>query len=168
MYDEDTNKRLPGFHYFLARGLARFVKTEDENEKLFASPSNSEAWKKQGDYFWKKSLYQQAVFCYGRACEPQLQYNYAAVYWFNLASSRNDEQLYRASAAYFLQAEDVLHQKGGKITQRIDFIRKAAKCLKDGECHYEAAMLYEAIGKVHIISFYVIDYLSVYNNISPV
>ena len=142
---------MPAFHHLLARGLARLVKTEEKNEKLFASPSDSDAWRKQGDLYLSKSLYEQAISCYAKACEPQLQYNSAAFYWFNMArTSKNTKQLYQISAAYFLQAENELPRKEEKTTERIEFIEKAARCLKDGEYHCEAAMLYEAIGKVSI------------------
>ena len=125
------------------------VKTEDKDEKLFASPSDSDAWKKQGDLYLSKGLYEQAISCYGKACEPQLQYNSAAVYWFNMARSKKENKLYQVSAACFLQAESALPQKEVNTTQRMEFIEKAARCLKDGEYHCEAAMLYEAIGKVY-------------------
>lgn len=140
IYDEDKNRRLPGFHYFLARDLARIAQTEDNNENLFASPSSTEAWKKQGDYLLSKELFEHAITCYQKANEPQLQYSTAGIYYFVMARNTADKNLYQAGAVYFLEADKIKHSS--------EFVKKAARCLMDGNYNSHSARLYEAIGEV--------------------
>ena len=77
IYDSHEKNRLPMFDYWHRRGLVKIIHLNEISEQdesiLFAATSTKEEWKKQGDYFKKKKLWEPAMKCYVKAEETFLE-----------------------------------------------------------------------------------------------
>ena len=87
IYDEDRENRAPMFNFFDRLGLVEILKLgemagESVAEKgMFAEESSTEVWEQQGQYFYRKELWNVAYKCFKKTqnermlsrCEAHLQ-----------------------------------------------------------------------------------------------
>ena len=150
IYDEDESKRLPIFDYWHKRGLVKIIKVDEvsaEDESvLFAATSLPEEWKKQGDYFKNKRLWEPAMKCYHKAKADHLEMEAKAYLSAHQAHQIRDHkatmhQAYTESALAFLQCDQLQHDA--------KYLVCAAKCLKNAGRHSDAANLFARLGQVN-------------------
>ena len=124
--------------YWKVKQLTRTVTCSVESSKdfVFAASSETEQWKKQGDYMLRKGLWDQAILCYNKAgAQSELNEAYAYI--------KVEKKNYIDAVLYFLEATKIFPQR--KI------VIKIAKCLQAQKFHLEAAKLFEKLEKVSII-----------------
>ena len=87
IYDEDRESRAPMFNYFDKLGLVEILKLDEnagysvEEKGMFAEESSTADWEQQGQYFYKKELWNVACKCFEKThnetmlkrCEAHLQ-----------------------------------------------------------------------------------------------
>lgn len=149
IYDSHERNRLPMFDYWHRRGLVKIVhlsEISDEDESvLFAATSSKEEWKKQGDYFKKKKLWEPAMKCYEKAKEVYLEKEAMAYCLLQQARApnlkpRDMEELYLKAALAFLECDKCKHD--------VKFLRYAASFLKKAKRPNEAGLLYAKLSRV--------------------
>ena len=159
IYDSDENNRLPIFDYWHRRGLVRIIRLSEISQKdqnvLFAATSTKEEWKKQGDYFKKKKLWEPAMKCYVKAGETFLEMEAKAYCLFQQARALNlrsheMEELYLQSALAFLECDRSKHD--------MKSLKYAASFLKKAKHPNEAGFLYAKLNRVGISTMYYTGY----------
>ena len=149
IYDSDENKRLPMFDYWHRRRLVKIVRlnelTQQDESFLFTATSTKEEWKKQGEYFKKKKLWEPAMKCYAKADEMYLEKEAMAYCLYQQARSPNLKQhemgeLYLKAALAFLECDRLKHD--------VKYIRYAASFLKKAKRSNEAGLLYAKLKRV--------------------
>lgn len=149
IYDSDENKRLPMFDYWHRRGLVNIIcldeLSQQDESNLFTATSTKEEWKKQGDYFKKKKLWEPAMKCYVKAEEMYLEMEAMAYYLFQQARApnlklREMEEIYLKAALAFLECDRLKHD--------VKYLRYAASFLKKAKRSYEAGLLYAKLKRV--------------------
>ena len=146
------------FDYWYRRGLARVVRVEDigklnndEQNILFpVEEFKMEDWKKQGDQFSEKLLWELAMNCYERAGETHLQTEANAYFLVQQAEKlhglkgrRKDAQkLYLQATCAFLECDRLNHD--------VKHLMNAATCLMNGRKYREAAELFEKLRQVYM------------------
>ena len=149
IYDSDEMNRLPMFDYWHRRGLVKIVRlneiSQTEESALFAATSTKEEWKKQGDYFKKKKLWEPAMKCYVKAEEVHLEKEAKAYSLVQQARApnlkpREVEELYFQAALAFLECDKSKHD--------VKLLRYAASFLKKAKQPDEAGLLYTKLSRV--------------------
>eukprot|EP00731_Ephydatia_muelleri_P011967 Em0006g861a len=147
IYDCNEHKRLPLFDYWLRRNLVKVVTSYDSvtnEETLFNHASDPEEWRKQGEYFRKKDLWEAAMKCYHKAGDKHLEMEAKAFSLLKKIQSTNKDEshkLYYMAAIAFLDSDEAKHDPSKEQ------ILYAAKCLKNARNHRNAAELYRLLGK---------------------
>ena len=151
IYDSDKKNRLPMFDYWHRRGLVKIIRldeiSEQDESSLFAATSTKEEWKKQGDYFKKKKLWEPAMKCYVKAEEVYLEKEAMAYCLYQQARApnlkpREMEELYLKAALAFLECDKSKHD--------VKSLRYAASFLKKAKRSNEAGFLYAKLSRVSI------------------
>ena len=159
--DRESDKEcswIPMFNYWHRRGLAKVIRVDDigklnkeEQNILFpVEEFKKEDWKKQGDHFSEKCLWELAMKCYTRAGETHLQTEANAYFLVQQAEElygekirRKDAQkLYLQATAAFLECDHLNHD--------VKHLMNAATCLMNGKKHREAAELFEKLRQVYM------------------
>lgn len=155
IYDSDKEARLSMFDYWHRRGLVKIIRLNEISEKdesaLFAATSTKEEWKKQGDYFRKKKLWEPAMKCYIKAEEVYLEKEAKAYCLVQQArvpnlKAREVEELYLKAALAFLECDKSKHD--------VKLLRYAASFLKKAKRSNEAGLLYAKLNRVSYYRFY--------------
>ena len=155
IYDSNSTKRAPMFHYFQKRDLVKVVSAgssddiqQSKMQSMFAIVSTAEEWKRQGDYFKKKYLWDLAVVCYNKAGMPELAceaYAYSSVLLGN--KHKSDSKLMRE---HFLNAT-INFFKCLQLQQSAKWIKMAALCLFNAREYGLAAPLFAKIRQVNTV-----------------
>ena len=149
IYDSNHKKRLPMFDLWYKRGLVKVVGdnlagVESQHSLIFASISKPHQWKVQGDYFMRRSRWEQAKHCYDRAGPENvyLSVEASARFVVQQASKLVKPQLYLQAAVDFLRRDQLVHS--------VQCILFAAQCLRRAKPQRfsSAAVLFERLGKV--------------------
>ena len=149
IYDSDEKKRLPMFDYWHRRGLVNIIRLDElsqqDESNLFTATSTKEEWKKQGDYFKKKKLWEPAMKCYVKADEMYLEKEAMAYCLFQQARTpnikqREMEEIYLKAALAFLECDRLKHD--------VKSLRYAASFLKKAKRSNEAGLLYAKLKRV--------------------
>ena len=149
IYDSNPKKRLPIFDLWYRRDLVKVVGeglegAESQHSLIFAAISTEVQWKAQGDYFMRRSRWEQARHCYDRAGEENLYLSVEANARFVVqqASKLAKPQLYMEAAAGFLYRDQLAHS--------VQCLLFAAQCLRRARPQKlsSAAALFERLGKV--------------------
>jgi hypothetical protein len=149
IYDSDEKDRLPMFDYWHRRGLVKIIRlneiSQQDESVLFAATSTKEEWKKQGDYFKKKKLWEPAMKCYVKADETYLEKEAKAYCLVQQARApnlkpREMEELYLQAALAFLECDRSKHD--------VKSLRYAASFLKKAKRPNEAGLLYAKLSRV--------------------
>ena len=157
IYDSDEKDRLPMFDYWHRRGLVKIIRLNEISQKdesvLFAATSTKEEWKKQGDYFKKKKLWEPAMKCYVKAEEIYLEKEAKAYCLVQQARApnlkpRDMEELYLQAALAFLECDRSKHD--------VKSLRYAASFLKKAKRPNEAGLLYAKLSRVSSSTQYII------------
>ncbi len=123
--------------------LASSSTEPDEHQTLSLLASSSiEDWKRQGDIYMEKRLWQQAKKCYQKAGESSLQ-NIAHAHALEqraLRAKKTDTSQFRAAAAMLIDC--------CKLVPRKDLVHNAAICLYRAKMHTESIKLFERIQEV--------------------
>ncbi len=161
IYEDSTLDKVPMFEYWYKRGLIEIVtesagpdehqtpsslassSTEDEHQtpSLLAS-SSTEDWKRQGDIYMEKRLWQQASKCYQKAGESSLQ-NIAHAHALEeraLTARKTDTSQFRKAAAMLIDCCELVPRK--------DLVHNAAICLYRAKMYAESIKLFERIQEV--------------------
>ena len=146
IFDASDSKRAPMFHYFTKRNLVEYLSCKPDEVvgapvASFASKSSKKQWKKQGDYFKNKGLWNLAVICYNKADVPLLSKDALGHYYVQLAAKQKHH--YLAAANYF--CECLMLQQSAK------YLEKIASCLYNAQLYEHAAELFAKM-KVYILS----------------
>ena len=154
IYDADVKRRLPMFDLWYKRDLVKVVGNdidgaESQHSLIFASISTDEQWKVQGDYFMRRSRWEQAKHCYERAgkgnayliCEAN------ARLLVQRARRESKPQLFLEAAVDFFHSDEFMHN--------IHCLLLAAQCLRRAKPpkYIPAAELFEKLGKVQTIHY---------------
>lgn len=148
IYDCNEHKRLPLFDYWLRRDLVRVVTSYDSvtnEETLFNHASDPEEWRKQGEYFRKKNLWEAAMKCYHKAGDKHLEMEAKAFSVLKKTRSADKDELpklFSMAAIAFLDSDEA------KRDSSKEHILFAAQCLKNARNHRKAADLYRLLNKV--------------------
>ena len=143
------------FDLWYKRGLVKVVGdnikgVENQHSLIFASISTPHQWKVQGDYFMRRSRWEQAKHCYDRAGPENkfLSVEANARFIVQQAKRLDKPHLYLEAAVDFLRRDQLRHN-----IQCIDF---SAQCLKRTKPQRtsSAAVLFELLGKVFQIYLY--------------
>ena len=149
IYDSDEKDRLPMFDYWHRRGLVKIIRLSEisrqDESVLFAATSSKEEWKKQGDFFKKKKLWEPAMKCYEKAEEVYLEKEAKAYCLVQKARTpnlkpRETEELYLQAALAFLECDKSKHN--------VKSLRYAASFLKKAKRPNEAGLLYAKLSRV--------------------
>ena len=154
IYDSNRAKRAPMFHYFQKRDLVKIVSvpssgtgSEDGStvESMIAAVSSADDWKKQGDYFKKRCLWDLAILCYSKAGMPELTREVKA-YSCVLMGKKYKHDV-KKMKEYFVTAtlnffECLKFQPSAK------WIENAAVCLFNAREYDLAAPLFGRLGQV--------------------
>ncbi|XP_074641148.1 TPR and ankyrin repeat-containing protein 1-like [Tubulanus polymorphus] len=139
IFDEDEELRKPMFEYFQALGLVQCVDVPDgkvASDLLFAKQSTVGEWKKRGDEFYRKRMFELAATCYDKADRSMLQsYCLAHHHAVEAGSFRNEPTKLRSS---FLKAAELY-----LMCERFE---EAAKCLYNARQFHTSAQLSEKLG----------------------
>ena len=148
IYDSSETRRLPMFDYWVRRGLVRVVRVgerDDDDSVLFTATSTPKQWSQQGDYFFKKGLWEPAVKCYLKSGNVLLERE--AEGYLYAQRARNARvmsevlQYSEKAALSFLRCDHVSHD--------VKYLVNAAKCLKNARKYCESAGLFEKLGQVN-------------------
>lgn len=149
IYDTNRKKRLPMFDLWYKRDLVKVVGNnltgvEDKENIIFASISDEQQWKVQGDYFMRRCRWEQAKHCYDRA---GLENKYLSVeanarFIVQQATRQAKPQIYLDAAVDFLYRDQLMHS--------VQCIMFSAQCLRRAKPSKLplAAELFEKLGKV--------------------
>ena len=153
IYDSDEKNRLPMFDYWHRRGLVKIIRlneiSQQDESVLFAATSTKDEWRKQGDYFKKKKLWEPAMKCYVKAEETYLEKEAKAYCLVQKARTpnlkpRETEELYLQAALAFLECDRSRHD--------VKSLRYAASFLKKAKRPNEAGLLYAKLSRVGSLS----------------
>ena len=148
----------PMFDYWHRRGLAKVIRVDDigklnkeEQNILFpVEEFKKEDWKKQGDHFSEKCLWELAMKCYTRAGETHLQTEANAYFLVQQAEKLYGEKIRRKDAQkLYLQATCAFLECDG-LNHDVKHLINAATCLMNGKKHREAAELFEKLRQVYM------------------
>ena len=151
----------PMFNYWHRKGLAKVICVDDigklskeEQNILFpVEEFKKEDWKKQGDHFSEKRLWELAMKCYARAGETHLQTEANAYFLVQQAEElygektrkKDAQKLYLQATCAFLECDRLNHD--------VKLLINAATCLMNGRKHREAAELFEKLRQVYMFLF---------------
>ena len=139
IFDASGDKRAPIFHYLTQRNLVEYLSCKPSEVgtpvESFASKSSQKQWKKQGDYFKNKGVWNLAVICYNNAKIPLLAKDALGHHYAQLATKQKDH--YLTAANYF--CECLMLQKSAK------YIEKIASCLYNAQQYKYASELFAKI-----------------------
>lgn len=128
IYDSDKKKRLPMFDIWYKQGMVKVVGdgvvgAENQESLIFASISGPQQWKTQGDYFMRRSRWEQARHCYERA-GPENHYLYleANARLLVQKAKQGNPRMYIDAAIDFLHSDELAHN--------VHCLRLSAECLK--------------------------------------
>ena len=159
IYDEDRGKRAPIFNYFDKLGLVEVLKLGENadgtvaDKGMFAEESSEADWEKQGQYFFRKELWNVAYKCFEktqnttmlRRCEAHLQAMKAYKMGMEWQNRKEVGSLKRVHSEYVKAAEYYLECGMGE---------EATICLKNAkEWELLGELLWE-LGKVYFITYY--------------
>ena len=120
---------------------------ENQHSLIFASISNSHQWKVQGDYFMKRSRWEQAKHCYDRAGPENefLSVEAHARFVVQQATRLTRPHMYLEAAVNFLHRDQLVHN--------VQCLVFSAQCLKRAkpQRNSPAAVLFERLGKVNTL-----------------
>ena len=142
IYDEGLKECKPFFCFCLTKKLAKLVDADEKSIEnlMFAAPSPSEQWVKQGDYYFSYKNWDLAVVCYERGNDNHKKYLTKAYKLIEEAHRRNLEDCYEKAGRLFLCANECKHS--------MECIDKATKCFQKAGLHAEAAELLERMQNV--------------------
>ena len=149
IYDSDRKKRLPMFNLWYKRGLVSVVGNEIEGAEsqhslIFASISTPQQWKVQGDYFMRRSRWEQAKHCYERAGSENAFLSVEANARLLIQKARRESkpQLFLEAAVNFLRSDELFHN--------VQCLVLCAQCLRRAKPpkYAFAAKLFEKLEKV--------------------
>lgn len=148
MYEESPLEKLPMLSYWFCRDVieeatSRHSSDGHNSQTLISLESTPrEEWKKQGDSYMQKKLWQAAKTCYHKAAEMSLE-KIAHAHFLEERAQRvkkKDPAQFREPAAIFI--ESCTHHP------RLDLAHNAAVCLYKANMYSESTQLFEAIGEV--------------------
>lgn len=149
IYDSNQKKRLPMFDLWYKRDLVKVVGdevvgAENQHSLIFASISTPQQWKIQGDYFMRRSRWEQAKHCYDRA-GPENQFlsvEANARLLVQKATRLAKPHMYLEAAVDFFYRDKLVHN--------IQCLVLSAQCLRRAKPQKfaSAALLFERLGKV--------------------
>jgi tetratricopeptide (TPR) repeat protein len=148
IYDSNQKKRLPMFDLWYKRDLVKVVGDNlvgcgDQHSLIFASISTPQQWKIQGDYFMRRSRWEQAKHCYDRAGPENLFLSVEANARFLVqqATRLAKPHLYLEAAVDFLHRDQLTHS--------VQCLVFTAQCLRRAKPQKfaSAAVLFERLGK---------------------
>lgn len=141
IFDCSSVKRAPIFHYFVHRGLVEYLSNKTGKVKKpitpFSSKSSAKLWKKRGNYFKEKGMWNLAVICYNKAEAPLLSKDALGHYYAQLAKIETSKQRhhYSTAANYFCECL--------RLQQSAQYLEKIANCLYNAQKYKYAAELFE-------------------------
>ncbi len=147
IYEDSLLDKVPMFEYWYKRDLIEIATTEstrpDEHQAhLSLESSSAEVWKKQGDIYTEKKLWQQARKCYQKAGEESLE-NIAHAHALEeraLRAQKTDTSQFREAAAMLIDCCGLVPRK--------DLVQNAAICLYRAKMYTESIKLFERIQEV--------------------
>ena len=158
IFDGSNVKRAPIFHYFIQRDLVECLSFEtDEVRKpmaSFSSKSSVKQWKKRGNFFKEKGLWNLAVVCYNKAEMPLLSKDALGHHYVQLAKKEPSQQKYHFLTAANYFCESLRLQPSSK------YLEKIASCLYNAQQYIYAAKLFEHFNVR--LCIYVCSYLLLY------
>lgn len=116
---------------------------EDQESLIFASISTPQQWKIQGDYFMRRSRWEQARHCYDRAGpENHSLYLEANARLLVQTAMKQDPRMYIDAAIDFLHSDELAHN--------VQCLRLSAQCLRRARPSKlsSAAKLFERLKEV--------------------
>ncbi len=147
IYEDSPHEKVPMFEYWYKRDLIEIVtelaRLDEHQTSLLLASSSTEDWKKQGDIYMEKRLWQQAKKCYQKANEQLLQNIAHAHALEERALKSQDTSQYREAAAMFIHC--------CKLAPRKELAKRAAFCLYEAKMYTESIQLYEKVQEVGII-----------------
>ena len=154
IYDSNPDKRAPMFYYFQKIDLVRVLLPKADSDKkgiehmdhlMFTKVSTPEEWKRQGDYFRLRKIWETAILCYEKAGIIELVNETKGDYNMWMAQKENQKQHYLQATLNYLRDFD--------IKPSVKRINKAATCLYNA-CKYElSAALFLKIHEASIIVY---------------
>jgi len=156
VFDCSDDERAPIFHYFVQRELVEYLSYEMiEATKpavtSFSSKSSVTQWKRQGDFFREKGLWNPAVICYNKADTPLFSKDALGHHYMQLAITKLSQQKY-----HYLVATNYFYECL-RLQPSIKYLEKVASCLYNAQQHMHAAELFEKLN----VSTYVHEYIYV-------
>ena len=151
IYDSNVKRRLPMFDLWYKQDLVKVVGdnltgVDSQHSLMFASISTAHQWKVQGDYFMKRSRWEQAKHCYDRAGPENVYLSVEANARFVVqqASKLAKPQLYLEAAVDFLRRDQLMHS--------VQCLLFAAQCLRRAKPQKfsSAAVMFERLEKVRM------------------
>ena len=145
IYDENSSKHDPMFYYWIISGLVKPVSAEDGSidDSFQAGLSSPEDWKRQGDLYKEKRLWEAAITCYSKFDVHRHLEEEAKAYMFAQQArkiendARKKQQLYMRAAECFLLSDEIEHE--------ISLLEKAAQCLRNAKQYNEAIQLFKKL-----------------------
>ena len=139
IFDSSINKCAPMLHYFIQQDLVEYFSYIPGEISTpmpsFASKSSKKQWRKQGDYFKNKALWNLAVICYNNAEIPLLSKDALGHHYVQLAAKQKHH--YLTAANYF--CECLMLQQSAK------YLEKIASCLYNAQQYKYASELFAKI-----------------------
>ena len=136
IFDASGDKRTPMFHYFTQRNLVEYLTYKPgevgTSVASFASKSSKKQWKKQGDHFKNKGLWNLAIICYNHAEIPLLSKDAWGHRYVQLAAKQKHH--YLTAANYFYEC--LMLQQSAK------YLKNIASCLYNAQQYKHAAELF--------------------------
>ena len=145
IYDENSKKHDPMFYYWITSGLVKPVSAEDGSidDTFQADSSGPEEWKKQGDLYKEKRLWEAAIKCYSKFEDHRHLEEEAKAYQVAQQARkiendpRKKQQLYTQAAEHFLLSDKIEHE--------ISLLEKAAQCFHNAKQYNEAIQLFRRL-----------------------
>ena len=155
IYDSNRGKSGPVFDYWIKNSLVEVIQiddiSKDTQNTLFSVTSSPEKWKSQGDYFKRKSLWEQAIKCYQKANCFHLARAYSLVQQVQVkqaSTPSNKRDLKEIKEKYLEAAHAFL--KSDQLEHDYECLNNAAICLKKAKEIKKSSKLYILLGQVSI------------------
>ena len=152
IYESSPIDKLPMLDYWLQRGVVKIVtvshceEVRKQLEEVARIKSTSTDWKKRGDDFTEKKLWNEALKCYREAGETLLEkLTKIQILQGEVAASKQDADkvsYYRLAAVTHLECDQIHHD--------IKQLKSAAVCLSLAGMHLLSAQLFEKLCEVSV------------------
>ncbi|XP_053119813.1 TPR and ankyrin repeat-containing protein 1 isoform X2 [Hemicordylus capensis] len=164
IFDENSDRRAPAFHYFIKQKLVQVVKTDDNkvlDDSMFVKTSTSEEWIARGEYYAKHQCWKVAAKCYqkGGAIEKEklaLAHDAVLKVQSKKSNPREKQIEYMELAKTYLECGEpnlavkcLLLAKEYKLcavlSEKIGKVKEAACYYRRGQCYKDAYRCFEQI-----------------------